>query len=280
MIRSKKINNVKIQLLPKVDFNKDNIKGQKLLNQSTPYFNLAIISKKFSGKTTMIFNVIKNIINTDTTIVIFANTVYTDNSYLKMVEHFEEKGNVCMTYDSIFDEDGENLVENYLHQFNEVNKQKLMEEMKKKNNIEEPCNKIDVDSDSEDDDVKTYKRKPKKMAPEYVFCFDDISNEIANKSIIKLTKQHRHYKSCVLLSSQQLHDIPKQMLIQMNYISVFKNFDLEKLEYIIKHCALNIDLPQMKKYYEYATSGDFNFLLIDRDKEEYKKNFNELLYIE
>ena len=42
-------------------------------------------------------------------------------------------------------------------------------------------------------------RKQKKFSPEYVFIFDDLGNDLRNRSITQLLKTSRHYKAKVIV---------------------------------------------------------------------------------
>ena len=44
-------------------------------------------------------------------------------------------------------------------------------------------------------------RKTKKIVPEYIFVFDDMSDELQNKNIATLLKKHRHFKTKIICSS-------------------------------------------------------------------------------
>ena len=56
------------------------------------YFRLAIISKSGSGKTSVLYNILKNVIFEDARIVLLSSTLEEDLIKKKMIERLEKKG--------------------------------------------------------------------------------------------------------------------------------------------------------------------------------------------
>ena len=42
--------------------------------------------------------------------------------------------------------------------------------------------------------------KPKKLAPEYIFVFDDLGNDLRHPSITQFFKTSRHYKANIYMT--------------------------------------------------------------------------------
>ena len=49
--------------------------------------------------------------------------------------------------------------------------------------------------------IEKKERKLKKLAPEYIFVFDDLGNDLRHPAITQLFKASRHYKAKVIVSS-------------------------------------------------------------------------------
>ena len=122
--------------------------------------------------------------------------------------------------------------------------------------------------------MRIKKRKPKKIAPEYIFIFDDISTDLKSPDVSKLVKQNRHYKSKVIISSQYPLDIQPQSRRQIDYWLLFAGHDKEKLEKIYHDADLNIDFDLFLKIYHEATEIKYHFLYIDTNNSEFRKDFN------
>ena len=79
------------------------------------------------------------------------------------------------------------------------------------------------------EEKKKKEYKPKKLAPENIFVFDDISNELKNPALLALCKKSRHFKASVYISSQFIHDLLPQTLKQLSYFICFRSMTREKL---------------------------------------------------
>jgi hypothetical protein len=79
--------------------------------------------------------------------------------------------------------------------------------LKEKQKEKKPKQKLII-FDNEKKKKKVYKLK--KLSPEFIFVFDNLSDKLQNKYISALLKQNRHYKAKVIISSQYYNDITKQ----------------------------------------------------------------------
>ena len=99
MIATKKLNNFKVKPLELPSEITRPLKGHELFPINYP--NIFICSKKFSGKTTTIFNILKKTASKRTEIIIFSSTINNDPSWKQIVEYFEKKGINVITYQGI-----------------------------------------------------------------------------------------------------------------------------------------------------------------------------------
>jgi hypothetical protein len=127
------------------------------------------------------------------------------------------------------------------------------------------------------EEKKEKKPKKKLKAPKYFIIFDDISNELkAKKDVQTLLKHMRHFKSKVIISSQFINDLDPASRVQIDFWLIFKGFSEERVEQVYPQLDLSdIDFEKFYKIYKDVTSEPHNFLYINRDKNEIRKNFNK-----
>jgi hypothetical protein len=255
MITLRKINNeiVKPLNIPRID--KEKIKGCNLFD--IIYSNIFILAKKNSGKTTAIYKILKDCINKNSIIYIFCSTVHKDVSYDKIMEMLDKKKVKHFEFTSIIEDKI-----NHLEQIMNNLQQQPEEEQTKINYIR--C----------DESEEEYEYKPKKIAPEHIFLFDDLSNQISNKFVNVLLKKNRHFKSKTIISSQYLHDLKPEAIINLDYMLMFGNIPLEKLKIVYNHLDLSIPFELFIKMYENSTKEKYNFFYVNIRDEQFRKNFN------
>lgn len=273
----KKINDSvvkKIKLDNDIDY--DSFRGIELIY---PYTNTFICAKKHSGKTTVINHLLKNTIDENTKVYIFCSTVYNDNSYRAIVEWFKKKNIEHHLFTSII----ENKID-YLKLI--VDKLVLEAEQKQTEiNINQDDEKDDlsnlpygvgviVDID-QDENIKVKIPKKKKLTPEIVFIFDDMSSQLRNSaSLSVLLKQNRHYKSNVYISSQNVNDLYPDQRLQIQNWYIFKGFSYDKIIQIYNSADPSIDIDKFYEIYLTATEEPYNFFNYNTVKDIYRKNFN------
>jgi phosphoribosylformylglycinamidine (FGAM) synthase PurS component len=245
--------------IPKLD--KTRIKGYELFEEL--YANIFLLAKKKSGKTSTIYKILQKCSNKQTNIIIFSSTVHKDANWLAIVKYFEEHDIHIETYTSIFDDDGENLIQHLLNDLG----------LEDKKEVKKSKRKSILFDDNNSEEVHY---KPKKIAPELIIVFDDMSSELQNKYIGVLLKQNRHYKAKVIISSQYYNDITKQTRQNLDYLLMFGKIPIEKLEDVIyPELDLTIPFPIFFKLYLNATKEKYNFLYNDLREEILRKNFNK-----
>lgn len=233
------------------------------------YANIFICAKKKSGKTTLINHIIKNCCNANTKIIIFSSTLYKDDSFKKILE-FCNKHNIDVeSYTSLKHDDGYDILENMISALENEVKEEKEDAKKPKQKV------INLFEDSESEEEEEKPKKYKYRSPEYVFIFDDLSNELKSKSINMFLKKNRHFKSKVIISSQYIHDLKPESLKQMDYFLLLRGHSDDKLEQFYKHADLSIEFDMFKKLYKNATEEKFNFLYIDNNNGLFRKNFNK-----
>jgi hypothetical protein len=118
------------------------------------------------------------------------------------------------------------------------------------------------------------KRKPKKISQRFIIVLDDLSSTLRNPSVDKLLKTNRHWKSKVIISSQNYQDLNVPARIQLDYCLLFGNIPVPKLETFHKDSDLAISVEQFLRIYKISTSKKYNFLYVDIRNESFRINFN------
>lgn len=250
------------------------IKGASLFPEI--YSNIFICSKKKTGKTSVIFKILKDCVGRDTNIIVFCSTLHKDQSYKSMRKYFEQKGNSFIGYTS-FKEDGvDQLFELVKHLQDKAEQEE--EEEDKEVPVVKPTIKLNF-GDPEEDEKPKKKKKEKFRAPEYVIVCDDISGELKNPALESLLKANRHYKMKVIIASQWVHDMNPAQIKQMDYILLFRGHPIEKLKKIYVDADISIPFLAFYKMYKTATSIPYGFLYIDTNNEAFRQCFNRKFHL-
>ena len=273
-MQTKEINKISIKPVVHLALESHEILGYDYF--PTLYSNIYICSRRRSGKTTLIYNILKNCVNKRTNVVFFCSTIKRDSTYKLILEMLEKKKVNVMTYDHFLD-GKENILTSILEELNNDLETKEQEKIKKDNDKLDP--KPIMDLFPKEKEIERKERKPKKLSPEYVFIFDDLGNDLRHQSITQLFKTSRQFKSKVIVSSQYIHDLSNSCIKNLDYTLIFKSFNREKLLVLFEALDLSIDFELFEKLYLDATAQPFNFLYVDSRDNTYRRNFNREYYI-
>lgn len=249
-----KINNINIQVLKNKENEKPNLISE-MFNNSYP--NIYIQSKKNSGKTNLIYNIISFCaVPKKTKIYWFSKTAENDKTSLLI---FEKLDKYNINYE-IVDE---------LEYIDDNGK-------KQKNIINKIINDVKSELDFEKDKIK----RSKYLYPKYIFIFDDFSEALRNKAIEPLLKKNRHYKIMTIISSQWFNDISPGARANINYLILFSDVSIKKLKDIYDTYINNMTFEQFVDIYNKITSEKYSFIYINTDdSKDLRKNFNLLVDI-
>jgi hypothetical protein len=262
----KQINNMKVNAIPIKKVNPDNVKGKDIFEEL--YANIFICAKKKSGKTSFINKILNECMGKDTKLIIFCSTINKDASYRHIIKKWKKKENEVITFTSIV-EDKENQLKQLIEQLTI--------------NSESYSDNSESSSSSEFEYIKTgtkeekpkKKRKPKYIAPEIIFIFDDLSTELRNKEVASLLKKNRHVKAKLILSSQYPNDLEPSSLKQLDYLILFAGHTIVKLDKLHKDVDLSIPIDRFIELYRDATNDKYGFLYIDCINGKFRKNLNK-----
>lgn len=273
---SVKINNCKLTC-PKVKKKDNNWKGKDILD--VKYWIMSILAKRRSGKTTLIYNIIKNFAHKHMIILFFVPTFYKDSVYESIRNYLDRKAIVYQGNTSIENEEKVDLIDVFMKENSGGDEnEESQEEI-----VQQPqipvCNFGDNTDSQSVENNKGIESTP--VEPEYMIIFDDMSSQLRHPSIVKLCKNSRHFKCKIILSSQSIVDLSPSQHSQIDYCVLFKNFNFNSIEQVYKRLQPNLSFEEFYELYKNVTEGKTgkynNFLVIDRNKEEYRKNMNEVI---
>lgn len=277
LVKATRINDIKVK---PVITNQEYEKPERILGYDwfpRLYSNIALISKKNSGKTTIIYRILEHCADKNSRIIFFCPTAHIDATYKAIFGLLEKKGIEYEVFDSIKDPDDRK------HDLLQEIVEQLQSDAGDADEPEPPKDKTLIRlGNGQLHEVRAHPvvakerkpRKPKKLSPEIIFVFDDCSQELRNRSVATLLKKNRHLKSKIIMSSQQLTDLDNASRSQLDYFLCFKSLTEPQLETIYSNMHLAVDEEKFKQLYAHATAEPFNFLYVDVRKDTFRQNFN------
>jgi len=276
-----RLNDHIVRPIPKLKGTGKPVKGADIFSL---YCNIFICSQKFSGKTSLIFNIIKDTTNRNCTIVAFVSTLYKDDSWTYIMEYCDKHKIPFIGHTSLYDDEDTKLdkldvlVKHLKSQQEggEEDEEKEQEEIQDKRSRQLGGKLFDQQLEIDEEDAKPRKSRSKFEVPEYLFIFDDLSAEIKNSpSVLSLLKDSTHIHAKMIISSQSWVDVPKSGRGNIDYLILFKNVPEEKLIEMYKENAIaSVTLDQFLELYKWATKEQYQFLYFDKFNGQFRKNFN------
>lgn len=243
-----KINNIKIEILK--NKNKDKpFYHKQIFDEQYPFVFLS--SKKASGKSSVIYNILINMtLPKKTKIYLFSKTYENDNTQINMIKKISKYNDIQFFDDLEYkNQQGEN--------FNNI-LDKLINDIKQ--------------------DILENKEKIKKLKyvyPRHIFVFDDFSELLKDKTLEGIIKRHRHYLTSFIISSQSYTDLKPNVRNQVNFLILFKEIPIQRLKLIFDEKIKGLDYDKFIELYNKATEEKYNFLLLNcDDNKDIRKNFN------
>lgn len=273
MITEQILNNVKVKPVQTGigSWDKSNVKGFEITPNS-PYWTMFICARKKSGKSSLINLITQKCIDKRTVVWVFCSTYQIDPTWKTIISNLENK-NICVNaFDSIFD----GKVNQLDLILNEINKGEERETLSNPGVVGDTPTKMLIKCEIPEEEKKKKEYKPKKIACENLFIFDDIpAVMLRNPSLAKLLKVHRHSKSSVIISSQYLNDLQPQSILQLDYFIAFKSMSEEKMEKIHKLLDLSIDYNKFWEIYKRCTEELYSFMYLSIRDELFRCRFNK-----
>lgn len=282
MAETKRINKVQCTAIPlRGEKDARPVKGAELFPEI--YANIFLCAKKKSGKTSVIYQILKRCVGRDTSVVAFVSTLNKDAGWDSIRHWCEEKGVPFVGYTSLAEDGVDQL-------------QSLVDHLQADAKEEAPAFSPEVPAAAPTSMLPCmpapgmgikigspilgeHKGKPLRKTPyqaqEYIIILDDLADQLKKPSIPALLKKNRHLKFKVIVSSQWLNDLHPEARRQMDYIILFKGQSSAKIAEIYKAADLSITLEEFQKIYDDATAKPYSFLYIDTVNGTFRRNFNE-----
>ncbi len=100
----RKLNNIVIDAIPIKGLNHTQPKGHEMFPYVSP--NIALIAKKKSGKTNLLYHILRQCLGKNTIIHIFCSSAGTDPVWKDIINHFEKQGNEVDVHVGIYEMEG------------------------------------------------------------------------------------------------------------------------------------------------------------------------------
>lgn len=275
-IKEGKLNNFTVKPIVTVQGNDPTkIKGGNLI--PSVYGVTLLCAKRKSGKTSVLNEILTRTSDKRTIFWLFVPTAKIDTAWIEIIKKLKEKGNQVNVFESIMDGKINQLDEIILSLQNPDEPEDPGEKI-----IPKPNSKLRFPEDAiEEEKKKKRVYKPKKVAPEHIFVFDDISHQLKHKSVETLLKKARHFKGACYISYQYVNDLTPGSYKQAEFLLAFKSFSRDKLEHVHKHLDLSIPIETLFDLYDHVhKEPGYDFLYIDVRSQLYRKNFNRKLDID
>jgi len=246
-----KINDMKITVLKTKTASKTH-PYKYLFNH--PFPNIFLNSKRGSGKTNIIFNILQNVIvpKKIKKIFFFSKTFDNDETSQAIKEKLDKYKINYEVYDDIFNID---------------------DSTKKKYCILDNIIENEIKPELENDKEKI--KRSKYNFPYYIFIFDDISDILRyGRKCEYVLKKNRHLHLITCISSQYITDLNPAMRANITNLILFKGLNQKSLESIYDEYVNDMSYKDFIDMYNDAVKEPYNFLFYDIDKSEFRKNFD------
>lgn len=278
-----KINNLKVKPIKRDGQISKPVKGKSILGDS-PFINIMQVASTSSGKTTATFKILKeSVVPEKTTIVAFVPSIYNDENWIAIREYFEDLNTNFVAHTSTKDEKGQDLLKEYVKLFTEEAEEREQKRKEKRDELFIPKKQKRL-MHFQDCEKKRKEKEPKYIFAEYIFIFDDISDELRNRSYEALVKKARHYHIMTITSSQDAKDITPASIKQMRLWLLFKNLDEERLYHIWSKLGVSMPFQTWLRCYKHATQDTnrsrFNFFYFQPRDLEMRMNFSHRFILE
>lgn len=266
-MEKKKITNFEVEVIPGIDEYRKNLKTNILFD--IPYPNIYLLAQKDTGKTTVIYNILKELTKDkedrkNIIILFFCSQIYRDKSYEEIVKEMKKRGVSC-------------IIETSFYTYSNGKKVDQLERLK--NFIQKINSDVWLELDPflsismDDEEVKLDEDT------KLIIVIDDLSSEIKTSKVLEdLLKANRHMNTTIMVSTQSKNDLPPNCINQMQYILAFDKIPKNKLEELHSQSGLKLDLDTFYKLYHDATfaaaGNSKNFLYINTKNNLFRKNFN------
>ena len=260
------------------------------------YFNLALLSHTGSGKTTVIYNLVKKFRDPHTVFMIFSSTYQLDPTYTEMIKWINSKKNELLVHDHFLQGTGSdkiNLIEQFMEEYkNMLDEDGNSEPEEKKGDLliqRNPSTNlallkyfaskgINLDKATETPKKTKADLRKKLQKLNFIIIIDDLSKDLRKGNTIEtLLKKSRHYHARVFISSQTLSDIAPSSHAQLYALCLFSGMGEKDVEYIFNRYDMPVTKERFLQQYKEVIKTKYNFLTILPNERELRINLDTKL---
>lgn len=283
MFKLEKIHNDVVKPITNKNFDKSKVLGGEWYAE--PYANIAMISRKKGGKSTVIYRSMEKCTPKKCNVYIFCSTVNIDNTYKKMKEMLKKKKCNLKCYEHFINtETKEHYLKDILKKIGSNEDEKTIKVGKGKKTVDVKIQDL-MFGTGPMEPKKNKKEKEKKIAPENIFIFDDLGASMRDKYVTLLLQRNRHLKSKVFMAMHSLNNLMPAGLQMLDNVLFYPNISKEKIMEFQDKLGLHFKSDTKKetlmcRLYNIATKQKYNFLYYDHGNVEFRKNFNEIFKLD
>lgn len=122
------------------------------------------------------------------------------------------------------------------------------------------------------------KNKPPEEPEQHIVVIDDQGDALRNTMVTEWLKRSRHFKAITIIATQNLYDLRREALNQMNYVFVYHDTPEDRLIHLKDALNLTIPAELLLKLYEEHASEEHQFLLFDVLKNEIRAGLEKVVY--
>ena len=243
--------------------------GYKYVNH--PYANILLLAKKNSGKTNIIYNLLKQCANRSTEVVIFCPTVDLDDSYKIILDYLDSREIPHQQFKNL------DTLADLLTSYNPLIQDAESESESDEEQPVSPSNIMAMCHVEKKEEVIKKRPPPRSkfIVPEHIFIFDDLKEKMRNKVLDDLIATNRHYKSKVIISTHNTTDIKPGVRTCLDVMCLFPKIPIDRIYDLVQDVQLATPIDDVIDLYEQATEADHNFLYVDIRREQFSFNFDK-----
>lgn len=294
MIRTRQLNDFQVKKV----INRSNepapadIRGYDLI--PLLYSNIFMVAKKNSGKSTVIYSLLRELTNNlkrdkkahPTKVMLFVGTIHHDPTYKQIRNLMDKRGIEYEAHDHFIQGRGKqarDLLKEILDALpddggdgNGPSPQFRTVERTYINSCGDKIistKQVPVDQAEEEGDPGPTGQ----VAPRLICVFDDLGASMRHPSVTQATKVNRHHGMKTIFSSQYLHDLEPAAIKNIDFALLFKSLSEKKLKVTYDGLDIGIPFDQFYQLYKYSTSEPYSFFYINVRKEKFRRGFSEEL---
>jgi len=226
-----------------------------------PYCNTFFVAKTGGGKTSALGHMLKCCAG-NALIVAFVPTIEEDGAWIKLRKKLKKNGNKLIVFSSIEEEVDED--EDFPNPSDDEGE--VIESKKPKKVVKSKIKKVDRLKELilhfRNNPTQKHSMYKGKICPRVIVIMDDMPEQLKHPTVAQFMKTVRHMKSKFIVSTQGVHDMLPQQLVQVRQWLLFRGLQPEKIEKIRKDAGIPIDHDVLWKIYSHATRKPFSFLMI------------------